>query len=70
VKWSRGRTINDKVVQEIKKNILSEQGHDQVIIIPMAKSLINGGKINEKYFRYGVHLTPEGSQQFACYQKQ
>jgi hypothetical protein len=31
----------------------------------MAKSFINGGKINEKYFRDGVHLTPEGSQMYA-----
>jgi hypothetical protein len=46
----------------------------------MAKSFINGGKINEKYFRDGFHLTPEGSHcmlmfypqkanQFACCQK-
>jgi lysophospholipase L1-like esterase len=33
--------------------------------IPIAKSFINGGKINEKYFRDGVHLTPEGSQMYA-----
>jgi hypothetical protein len=45
VKKSRGRTINDKVVQEIKKNIFSEQGHDQVINIPLAKSFINGGQL-------------------------
>jgi hypothetical protein len=32
---------------------------------PLAKSFINGGKINEKYFRDGVHLTPEGSQMYA-----
>jgi hypothetical protein len=31
----------------------------------MAKSFINGGKFNEKYFRDGVHLTPEGSQIYA-----
>jgi hypothetical protein len=30
----------------------------------MAKSFINGGKINEKYFRDGVLLTPEGSQMY------
>jgi hypothetical protein len=33
--------------------------------IPIAKSFINGGKINEKYLRDGVHLTPEGSQMYA-----
>jgi hypothetical protein len=26
----------------------------------MAKSFINGGKFYEKYFKDGVHLTPEG----------
>jgi hypothetical protein len=33
--------------------------------IPIDKSFKNGGKINEKYFRDGVHLTPEGSQMYA-----
>jgi hypothetical protein len=36
VKSQGGRTINDKVVQEIKKHILSEpEGHDQVLIIAL-----------------------------------
>jgi hypothetical protein len=41
------------------------QKYDNCVFIPMAKSFINGGKINEKYFRDGVHLTPEGSQMYA-----
>jgi hypothetical protein len=39
------------------------QKYDNCVFIPMAKLFINGGKINEKYFR-DVHLTPEGSQMF------
>jgi hypothetical protein len=39
------------------------QKYDNCVFIPMAKSFINGGKINEKYFRDGVHL--EGSQMYA-----
>jgi hypothetical protein len=33
VKSQGGRTINDKVVFEINKDILSKQGHDQVVVI-------------------------------------
>jgi hypothetical protein len=30
---------------------------DNCVLIPIAKSFINSGKIKEKYFRDGVHLT-------------